>query len=214
MSKTRAEAIADLHNLFGHPVRDTPTADIPDEERLLRAKLVLEEAVEFVYAMGCYINTSDRVVLHPEKGVDLVEAADALADISVVTEGSALSLGLDLQRVFDIVHDTNMAKVGPDGELIRADDGKILKPQGWVPPTEKIKAYLFPEPEGDPCTNTYKGEKCLREAGHEENTKQALHVGPFTSWPAHVAAPGGAFPPEMERAVTDHHRPEGWGKNQ
>lgn len=142
----RAAQVGDFMRVMGQPVRDTPTSDIPDDERLLRARLVYEEAVEFVEAMGCEIATSDdRTIapwIEPMHGeVDLVEAADALADLLVVVYGSAHTLGIPIKAVFDAVHATNMAKA-PGGVVTRREDGKVLKPDGWVPPTEAIKEIL------------------------------------------------------------------------
>lgn len=148
------DAVAAFMDAFEQTVRTTPTADIPEDERRLRVALVVEEALEFAAAMGCTVRTPDPDGLIPVKGtiveidpnaegIDLVEATDALADIIVVTKGSALTLGVPVDRAFQIVHGTNMAKLGPDGKIIRRpEDGKVLKPAGWVPPTDAIRALL------------------------------------------------------------------------
>lgn len=65
---------------------------------------------------------------------DVVGIADALADLLYVVYGAAHTHGIDIQPVFDEVHRSNMAKVGPDGKVIRRADGKILKPEGWTKP--------------------------------------------------------------------------------
>jgi predicted HAD superfamily Cof-like phosphohydrolase len=45
--------------------------------------------------------------------------------------------------LFDIVQAANMAKLGPDGKpIIRPEDGKIMKPEGWEPPEEKLEAEI------------------------------------------------------------------------
>lgn len=61
---------------------------------------------------------------------DLVEIADALADLVYVTIGMAITYGIDLRPVWNEVHRTNMMK---EGGGLRAD-GKILKPAGWQQP--------------------------------------------------------------------------------
>lgn len=144
------EAVAEFMRAFDQTVRTVPTADISEDERLLRARLVLEEAIEFVTAMGCVAITSGHdqvgldteVLLGPGKSIDLVEATDALADLVVVVKGSALTLGVPLDDAFDVVHETNMAKMGPDGRPIRDGGGKVIKPAGWQPPTERLRALL------------------------------------------------------------------------
>ncbi|WP_349238414.1 hypothetical protein [Nocardioides sp. InS609-2] len=136
---------------FGQEVRSTPTTDITPDERALRARLVLEEALEFVEAMGCDATvddvdvTKDSVTVEINRDVetDLVEATDALADLNVVGKGSALTLGIPVDDAFRIVHRTNMAKLGPDGEPIRRDDGKVQKPEGWQPPTQALRDLLL-----------------------------------------------------------------------
>lgn len=92
----------------------------------LRASLILEEVNELDNAVCTY---------------DLVETADALADLLYVTYGYAITLGIDIDAVFAAVHTSNMAKA-PGGVVIRREDGKVLKPEGWEPPTEAIRAIL------------------------------------------------------------------------
>lgn len=66
---------------------------------------------------------------------DVVEVADAYADIVYIVLGSALmQIGFDrFVSVWEEVHRSNMAKI-VDGETVRREDGKVLKPEGWRPP--------------------------------------------------------------------------------
>jgi predicted HAD superfamily Cof-like phosphohydrolase len=111
---------------------DVPYANAPEvpslEVRLLRAKLCAEESAELAVAMG--------------RG-DLVEIADALADLLYVTYGAALACGIDLQPIFHAVHQSNMTKVG--GE--KRADGKVLKPATYQPPNlvPLLEAQGMPE---------------------------------------------------------------------
>lgn len=144
-------AVAEFMSTFGQTVRTVPTTDITPEERVLRARIVLEEALEFVEAMGCDVVESDGyspvtkssvlVEINPGKDIDLVEATDAMADLDVVVKGSAHTLGVPVDAAFQIVHGTNMAKA-PGGVVLRREDGKIQKPEGWVGPTENLRALL------------------------------------------------------------------------
>lgn len=93
-------------------------------ERLLRMKLLKEEFDE--YNESEYTN-------------DLVNLAKELADIIYIVCGTAASYGIPLNDVFDEVHRSNMEKL-VDGKPIRREDGKILKPEGWMAPD--IKAVL------------------------------------------------------------------------
>ncbi|SCB51775.1 Predicted phosphohydrolase, Cof family, HAD superfamily [Bradyrhizobium yuanmingense] len=121
-----------FHVACGAPVPKVP--QFPSEDRInLRLDILDEEHRELHDAVR------DR---------DLVEVADALADIIYVTAGMALEFGVPLERVWNEVHRSNMAKVDPvTGKVRRRDDGKVLKPEGWTPPD--IMAALTPLTE--PC---------------------------------------------------------------
>jgi predicted HAD superfamily Cof-like phosphohydrolase len=67
------------------------------------------------------------------EATDIAEQADALVDAIYYICDTAVRHGLNLDRIFDIVHGANMQKV-VDGRVTRRDDGKILKPQGWRDP--------------------------------------------------------------------------------
>ena len=68
----------------------------------------------------------------------LVQAADAMADILYVVLGTSVSLGIDLEPVFQEIHRSNMTKLVKDGNgnhtLTKRPDGKVLKPSTYEPP--------------------------------------------------------------------------------
>jgi predicted HAD superfamily Cof-like phosphohydrolase len=66
-----------------------------------------------------------------------VETLDALVDILVVTIGAIHSMGSDAEGAWKEVMSTNFAKIGEDGKVRKREDGKVLKPIGWVPPDLK-----------------------------------------------------------------------------
>ena len=66
---------------------------------------------------------------------DKVEQLDALIDILVVTMGAIRCAGWDGEAAWKEVMDTNFAKIDPEtGKVIKREDGKILKPEGWKAP--------------------------------------------------------------------------------
>ena len=66
---------------------------------------------------------------------DQTEMLDALIDIIVVTIGAIHSMGADGEGAWKEVMKTNFAKVDHDtGKVRKREDGKVLKPLGWVPP--------------------------------------------------------------------------------
>ena len=63
------------------------------------------------------------------------EVLDALTDILVVTIGAIHSAGFDAEGAWNEVMRTNFAKIDPEtGKVRKREDGKVLKPVGWLPP--------------------------------------------------------------------------------
>ena len=90
------ESVSEFHKTFGAPILETP--QIPSKERCdLRISLISEELEEMKEAI--------------EKG-DVVEVADALADLMVVLCGSILEFGMGdkFEKLFEEVHRSNMSK--------------------------------------------------------------------------------------------------------
>lgn len=66
---------------------------------------------------------------------DVVEVADAIADLIWVLQGLALSIGIPQQAVWDEVARSNHAKIDADtGTVLKRADGKVQKPAGWSAP--------------------------------------------------------------------------------
>lgn len=134
------DQVREFHVLMGQPIGERPAFN---ERVRLRLDLIAEEFKELCEACGyeCEVFISAPLVERKHEGggryyigehgpTDIVEAADALADLRYVTEGAALEWGIPLDAVTDEVHRSNMAKTGGP---VRGD-GKILKPPGWTPP--------------------------------------------------------------------------------
>lgn len=114
-------------------------ATIPDAKiRILRAKLILEEALETVEALGVHVHIGDTEVMEEvlaysaSNNVNLQEVADGCADISVVTIGTLIAFGIDDEPLLEEVDASNLRKFG-EGSY-RREDGKWMKPPGWTPP--------------------------------------------------------------------------------
>lgn len=125
-------------------VPEKPT--IPDSKTaLLRASLILEEALETIEALGCevlYERTKNlkmsNLTIVSVKDPDLVEIADGCADISVVTIGTLSACGIPDLKLLELIDQNNLEKFG-EGHSIRSD-GKLLKSPNYQPP--KIKEFL------------------------------------------------------------------------
>lgn len=111
------KSVIDFHEAFGILNSNQPV--FPGEaERNLRMKLLKEEFDEYMEA---------------EETDDFIEVADALADLIYIACGTAASYGIPLNKVFEEVHRSNMAKL-VDGKPLKREDGKVIKPAGWTPP--------------------------------------------------------------------------------
>ena len=72
------------------------------------------------------------------KNQDIVEIADACADLKWVIEGLENTLELPQQEVWNEVSRSNLSKISPNGKVLKREDGKVLKPEGWTPPNIKL----------------------------------------------------------------------------
>lgn len=115
---TPQKQVAEFHAITDTTILPRPACP-PDDRRGLRIVLLREEFDEVIEAM---------------EADDVAHVAKELADLLYVTYGAALEWGIDLVAVMDAVHASNMAKVGPNGKVIRRDDGKVVKPIGWQEP--------------------------------------------------------------------------------
>ena len=115
--------VMDFMNNFKQEVKYNP--EFPDEKvQKLRISLIEEELEELKEAI---------------ENKDVVEVADALTDILYVTYGAGAAFGIDLDKCFEEVHNSNMSKLDRDGRPIYREDGKILKgPDYFEPNLEKI----------------------------------------------------------------------------
>ena len=97
--------------------------------------------IENVDQYRLYHNLIKEEVQELEDSTTREDDVDALVDILVVTIGALHSIGVDVEGAWNEVHRSNMAKVDAGtGVVLRREDGKILKPEGWQPPN--LKQYL------------------------------------------------------------------------
>ncbi len=106
---------------FGQEVKNKPSFST-DKINNLRINLIKEELEELQEAM---------------KNKDLLEVADALTDILYVTYGAGHAFGIDLDKCFEEVQNSNMSKLGVDGKPIYNEFGKVLKGPNYFKPNLK-----------------------------------------------------------------------------
>ena len=103
---------------FGQEVKDKP-AFSSDKINKLRIDLIKEELEELKDAM---------------KSKDLLEVADALTDILYVTYGAGHAFGINLDKCFDEVQNSNMSKLDENGKPIYNHAGKVMKGPNYSKP--------------------------------------------------------------------------------
>lgn len=80
------------------------------------------------------------------KADDKVEQLDALVDILVVTIGAIHSMGADGEGAWNEVMRSNFAKIDKiTGKVRKREDGKVLKPEGWIPP--ELESFVSKDQE-------------------------------------------------------------------
>ena len=103
---------------FGQEVKTKPSLST-DKINNLRIDLIKEELKELTEAMN---------------NKDLLEVADALTDILYVTYGAGHAFGIDLDKCFEEVQNSNMSKLDKNGEPIYNDSGKVMKGPNYFKP--------------------------------------------------------------------------------
>lgn len=143
--------VKEFHKTFGHPCPNELQKDLSPDLIKLRIKLIVEELGEYIAACMNEESNNFLKINHLFRQVevivdglkdgeleyDVIEAADALGDIAVVTNGAAIVSGIDLDAIIAEIHRSNMSKLGSDGKPIYREDGKILKGPGYFKPNIK-----------------------------------------------------------------------------
>lgn len=154
------EDIVALMKQFNQEVKDSP--ELPDPAiRLLRARLVFEEALEFVKGCGCTVTLTTvgpdeqrtgviddiAVDLDPYGRPDLTEYVDGCIDQLVVTYGALNAAGIKARSAWDEVQRSNMSKAWPhcsacDVVLEQGDGPELVHPQGTQSHNGEWRAVL------------------------------------------------------------------------
>ena len=115
---TNFDKVGIFMKTFGQDVKNKPSLST-DKINELRISLIKEELDELKEAV---------------KNKDLLEVADALTDILYVTYGAGHAFGIDLDKCFDEVQNSNMSKLDDNGEPIYNEFGKVMKGPKYFKP--------------------------------------------------------------------------------
>ena len=115
---TNFEKVGNFMKTFGQEIKKKPSLS-SDKINKLRLDLIQEELGELKAAM---------------KNNDLLEVADALTDILYVTYGAGHAFGINLDKCFNEVQNSNMSKLDDDGKPIYNESGKVMKGANYFKP--------------------------------------------------------------------------------
>ena len=115
---TNFEKVGFFMKTFGQNVKQSSSFS-SEKINALRVSLIKEELDELIEAMN---------------KKDLVEVADALTDILYVTYGAGHAFGINLDKCFEEVQNSNMSKLDKNGQPIYNDKGKVMKGPNYFKP--------------------------------------------------------------------------------
>ena len=122
--KDKILAVKEFHKAFKFDYLDQPKADLGTNKNNLRFNLMKEENEEYLEAAN---------------NNDMVEVADALGDMLYILCGTIIEHGMQhkIDEVFSEIQNSNMSKLGDDGNPIYREDGKVLKGPNYFKPNIK-----------------------------------------------------------------------------
>ena len=115
---TNFDKVGTFMKTFGQEVKTKPSFST-DKINKLRLDLIKEELAELTEAMN---------------SKDLLEVADALTDILYVTYGAGHAFGINLDKCFEEVQNSNMSKLDENGKPIYNEHGKVMKGPNYFKP--------------------------------------------------------------------------------
>ena len=122
--KDKILAVKKFHKAFKLDYLDEPKADLGTDKNKLRFNLMKEENEEYFEAAN---------------NNDMVEVADALGDMLYILCGTIIEHGMQhkIDEIFSEIQNSNMSKLGADGNPIYREDGKVLKGPNYFKPNIK-----------------------------------------------------------------------------
>ena len=134
------DLVMEFHRTYSVPIRSFDDPTLSYDRLDLRMSLIAEEFAELVGAVygkraRAIIEAATAEAAGADDGErDVIEAADALADLVYVIFGMAIESGMDLNSVLAEVQASNLSKLMPDGSVKLREDGKVLKGPNFFPP--------------------------------------------------------------------------------
>lgn len=134
------ELVLQFHHTYSVPIRPFSDPTLDYERMNMRMSLIAEEFAELMGAVygpraRAIIEAATAEAVAADEGErDVIEAADALADLVYVVYGMAIESGMNLDSVLAEVQASNLSKLMPDGSVKLREDGKVLKGPNFFQP--------------------------------------------------------------------------------
>lgn len=134
------ELVLQFHHTYSVPIRPFSDPTLDYERMNMRMSLIAEEFAELMGAVygpraRAIIEAATAEAVATDEGErDVIEAADALADLVYVVYGMAIESGMNLDSVLAEVQASNLSKLMPDGSVKLREDGKVLKGPNFFQP--------------------------------------------------------------------------------
>ena len=134
------ELVLQFHHTYSVPIRPFSDPTLDYERMNMRMSLIAEEFAELMGAVygpraRAIIEAATAEAVAADEGErDVIEAADALADLVYVIYGMAIESGMNLDSVLAEVQASNLSKLMPDGSVKLREDGKVLKGPNFFQP--------------------------------------------------------------------------------
>jgi predicted HAD superfamily Cof-like phosphohydrolase len=126
---TLQDLVFDFHEKFGCLINERTREAVH-----FRLTLLTEENVELFEELLNWPGDDSFGVVRDLEDIDFQAVAKELADVVYVLFGTAVTLGIDLDKAVRLVHESNMSKIGVDGNPKYGPNGKVLKGDDYVEP--------------------------------------------------------------------------------
>ena len=134
------ELVLQFHHTYSVPIRPFSDPTLDYERMNMRMSLIAEEFAELMGAVygpraRAIIEAATAEAVATDEGErDVIEAADALADLVYVVYGMAIESGMNLDSVLAEVQASNLSKLMPDGSVKLREDGKVVEGPNFFQP--------------------------------------------------------------------------------
>lgn len=135
-----------MNNMFELPVNKSIQLDKDLATKLYKLQNTLTDEVNELLDITEELDTAEYISgenYYPLVTIDhYVSLADLLGDIIVYCTSEAVKHGIPIDEVLRAIMTSQWSKLGPNGEVIKDENGKFLKGENYVPPEDTIKAIL------------------------------------------------------------------------